>query len=84
MVVEYGFGEIMKNTSLVELHDYAFTSGKDVIDDIQRIINTVQEETEHCIARNREVLEKLIAELEQAILLNSERLQQFFKENPVS
>ncbi len=84
MVVEYGFGEIMKNTTLVELQDYAFTSGKDVIDDIQRIINTVQEETEHCIARNREVLEKLVSELEKNVLINSERLLEFFRENPVN
>jgi ATP-dependent Zn protease len=46
MVVEYGFGEVMKNTSLVELQDYAITSGREVLEDIQKILDRTKERTE--------------------------------------
>ena len=42
MVIEYGFGEIMKNKSLIVLQDYAITSGSDVLEDIQKILDKRQ------------------------------------------
>jgi len=84
MVVEYGFGEIMSDTTLVELQDYAITSGKDVIDDIQKIVSKAKEEAEDCIAENKEVLEKFVERLTTDVLMNSDAIKKFFAENPLS
>ncbi|MBI5598345.1 MAG: AAA family ATPase [Deltaproteobacteria bacterium] len=83
MVVEYGFGEIMKNTSLIELRDYAITSGKEVIDDVQRILTNAMEETEKCVSKNREALERLVETFTGEMLINGERIKRFFDENPL-
>ncbi len=83
MVVEYGFGDIMKNTSLLELQDYTFTSGKDVLDDIQKILGNAKEETETCIAKNKDVLSKLVDKFIDELLLNADKLTEFFNENTV-
>ena len=45
MVVEYGFGERMSNKSLIGLGDFALTSGTEVLDDIQRILDDAREKT---------------------------------------
>jgi SpoVK/Ycf46/Vps4 family AAA+-type ATPase len=84
MVVEYGFGSTMRNTSLIELQDYTLTSGKEVIDDIQGILSTAKEETESVISKNREVLNTLIERLASEILLNGDDLMEFFSENPLT
>ncbi len=83
MVVEYGFGDIMKNTTLVELQDYAITSGKDVIDDIQKILSNAQEETEDCISKNKDLLERLVDRLTSEVLMNGEAIKRFFNDNPL-
>lgn len=83
MVVEYGFGEIMKNTSLIVLQDYALTSGKDVLEDIQKILDHAKAETESVISRNKEVLERLVGVLVTEISMNENVLVKFFKENPL-
>jgi len=84
MVVEYGFGDIMSDTTMVELQDYALTSGKDVIDDIQKIVSTAKEEAEDCIAKNKEVLERFVEKLMADVIMNSDAIKDFFAENPIS
>jgi len=84
MVVEYGFGEIIKNASLVALQDFALTSGKEIFDDVQKILDNARAETEAVITRNREVLKQLVKQLERDVLINGETLIRFFKYNPLS
>ncbi|MDH4099222.1 MAG: hypothetical protein OEV28_01450, partial [Nitrospirota bacterium] len=84
MVVEYGFGEIMKNKSLVVLQDFALTSGGDVLDDIQKILDNAKEASAEVISTNREVLNRLVDRLEKEILMNGDSLASFFKENPLT
>ncbi len=84
MVVEYGFGEIMKNTSLIELQDYVITSGKDIMDDIQKILDNAKAEAEGIISRNKDVLNKLVEKLVKDILMNSDGMTKFFNENPLN
>lgn len=84
MVVEYGFGELMKNTSLIELQDYALISGKEILDDIQRILSSVQEETEGVISSNKEVLMKLVDTIVNNMVMNSDAIIKFFNANELS
>ncbi|MDH4226874.1 MAG: AAA family ATPase [Deltaproteobacteria bacterium] len=81
MVVEYGFGDIMKNTSLVELQEYAMMSGKDILEDIQKIIHGAKEETESVISKNKALLEKLADKLVAEILVNGEGLRNFLTQH---
>lgn len=81
MVIEYGFGQIMKNKSLVVLQDYALTSGADVLDDIQRILDGAKEVTSGIISRNKDVLSLLIDKLLKEVLMNGDGLVKFFNEN---
>ena len=81
MVVEFGFGDIIKNTSLIALQDFALTSGKEIFDDVQRILENAKAETEAVIKRNREVIMSLVKELEKDVLLNGEALLRFFSEH---
>jgi len=83
MVVEYGFGDKMSNKSLVALQDYAITSGVEVLDDIQKILDNAMETTSEIIAANKEVLEKLVDELLGKVLMNGEALTVFFSRNPL-
>ena len=83
MVVEYGFGEIMKNASLIQLQDYTLASGKDVLDDIQKILTNAREESEEFLAKNKEILLKLVDALMLEVLMSSESLSEFFKTNPL-
>ena len=83
MVVEYGFGDIMRNKSLVVLQDYALTSGTDVLDDIQKILDNAKESTAAMVSRNKQVLFRLVDALQENILLNGDALSKFFKDNPV-
>ncbi|MBI5560439.1 MAG: AAA family ATPase [Deltaproteobacteria bacterium] len=83
MVVEYGFGEIMKNTSLVQLQDYAVTSGKEVIDDIQKILTNAKEETEACMGKNKEALEELVGLFAGEVVVNGEKIERFFAGHPL-
>jgi ATP-dependent Zn protease len=84
MVVEYGFGEIMKNASLVELQDYAITSGKEVLDDIQKILDRAKEQSEELISRNSKVLSRLVEKINKEILINNEGFVKFFDTNPLN
>ncbi len=84
MVVEYGFGDIMRNKSLIVLQDYAITSGGDVLDDIQKILDNAKEGTASVISRNRDVLLKLVKRLIDEVLMNSDALSGFFEENTLS
>jgi ATP-dependent metalloprotease len=84
MVVEYGFGELMKNTSLIELQDYALISGKEILDDIQRILSSVQEETESVISDNKEVMMKLVDTIVDNMVMNSDAMIKFFNANEIS
>src|SRR3972149_1883606 len=81
MVVEFGFGDIIKNTSLIALQDFALTSGKEIFDDVQRILENAKAETEAVIKRNLEVIMSLVKELEKDVLLNGEALLRFFSEH---
>ncbi len=83
MVVEYGFGDTMSNTSLVELQDYVLTSGKEIIEDIQKILSHVQEDTENILITNREVLEKLTETIKEKVILNSDEIEEFYRANPI-
>ncbi len=84
MVVEYGFGEAIKNTSLIALQDFALTSGKEIFDDVQKILDNVKTETEGFISKNKEVLNRLVKRLEDNVLMNSDAIAGFFDENPLS
>ena len=84
MVVEYGFGEIMRNKSLIVLQDYALTSGGDVLEDIQKILDNAKEASSKIISDNKEVLESLVKRLMKDVLINGEGLNAFFRENPLT
>lgn len=84
MVVEYGFGEIMRDTSLIEIQDYAMMSGKDVIEDIQKILAEAKEETEKVILSNKEVFLKLADEFTDKLAMNSDALMDFFNNNELN
>lgn len=84
MVVEYGFGEIMKNTSLIGLQEYALTSGKEILDDIQKILDHAKTETEEVVSKNKEIAARLIDKLYKDILMNGDGLAKFFNDNPLT
>lgn len=84
MVVEYGFGEIMKNTSLIGLQDYALTSGKEILDDIQKILDHAKTDAEQVISKNKDFLNRLIDKLVKEVLLNGDDLMKFFSTNPLN
>jgi ATP-dependent Zn protease len=84
MVVEYGFGEIMKNTSLVELQDYAITSGREVLEDIQKILDRTKRNTEDVLSKNRAALSNLVEKVFKEILINNEGFVRFFEANPLN
>ncbi|HEY4707381.1 MAG TPA: hypothetical protein VII64_07970, partial [Thermodesulfobacteriota bacterium] len=83
MVIEYGFGEIMRNKSLMVLQDYALTSGSDVLDDIQRILDSAKDATAKVVSDNKELVGALVERLIKEVLINGEGLNRFFRENPV-
>jgi len=83
MVIEYGFGEIMRNKSLMVLQDYALTSGSDVLDDIQRILDSAKEATAKVVSDNKDLVNALVERLMKEVLINGEGLNRFFRENPV-
>ncbi|MEK6657542.1 MAG: AAA family ATPase, partial [Nitrospirota bacterium] len=80
MVVEYGFGEAIKNTSLIALQDFALTSGKEIFDDVQKILDNVKTETEGFISKNKEALNRLVKKLEDNVLMNGDAIAGFFDE----
>jgi len=82
--VEYGFGEIMKNTSLIGLQEYALTSGKEILDDIQKILDHAKTETEEVVSNNKEIAARLIDKLFKDILMNGDGLAKFFNDNPLT
>ncbi len=84
MVVEYGFGEIMRNKSLIVLQDYALTSGGEVLDDIQKILDSAKEATAEVIGRNKEALLALAERLVKEVLMNGDALNRFFRETPLN
>ena len=84
MVVEYGFGEIMKNTSLIGLQDYALTSGKEILDDIQKILDHAKTDAEQVISKNKDLLNRFIDKLVKEVLLNGDDLMRFFSTNPLN
>ena len=84
MVVEYGFGETISNTSLVALQDFALISGKEIFEDVQKILNTVKTETEELLSRNKDILLALVEELEKNLLMNGEAVRAFFQTHPLS
>ncbi|MCK4846226.1 MAG: hypothetical protein KAS88_01040, partial [Deltaproteobacteria bacterium] len=84
MVVEYGFGDIMNNTSLVELQDYAMMSGKEILDDIQKILSGATSETEALLSKNKDILAKLTEELAIKGTMNNDDLKAFFEANELA
>ncbi len=84
MVVEYGFGELMRNKSLIVLQDYALTSGGDVLDDIQKILDGAKEATAEVVVRNKDLILSLVERLIKEVLMNGDALNRFFRENPIS
>ncbi len=83
MVVEYGFGEIMKNKSLMALQDYALTSGSEVLEDIQKILDNAKEKTGEVMSKNKDALLSLVKRLSDDVLMNRDTLNGFFRENPL-
>lgn len=81
MVVEYGFGSTIKNASLIAMQDFALTSGKEIFDDVQKILDNAKAEAETVISKNKELLTRLVEQLERDVLMNSEALMKFFGEN---
>jgi len=83
MVVEYGFGDLMQNKSLVALGDFALTSGVEILDDIQRIIDGAKEASATFISDHKDVHARLVDALVDEVLMNSDALTEFFNENPL-
>ncbi len=83
MVVEYGFGDLMQNKSLVALGDFALTSGVEILDDIQRIIDSAKDSAANFISGHKDVHEKLVDALVDEVLMNADALTEFFTENPL-
>jgi ATP-dependent Zn protease len=81
MVVEYGFGERMSNKSLIGLGDFALTSGAEVLDDIQRILDDAREKTARILSGDKELLERLVDEITAKGLMNGDDLGDFFLKN---
>jgi len=84
MVVEYGFGEIMSNKSLIALQDFALTSGSEVLDDIQKILDNARDRTTDVITANKDVMLALADELLGKVLMNSDAIERFFAANPIT
>lgn len=84
MVIEYGFGELMKNTSLIAVQDYALTSGKDVLDDIQRILDNGNAKAEAVISRNKDIIARFTEKLISELSINEGALTKFFMDNPLN
>ncbi|MDO8427473.1 MAG: AAA family ATPase [Deltaproteobacteria bacterium] len=84
MVVEYGFGELMRNKSLIVLQDYALMSGGEVLDDIQKILDGAKEATAEVVVRNKDLILSLVERLIKEVLMNGDALNRFFSENPIS
>lgn len=83
MVVEYGFGELMKNKSLMALQDYALTSGNEILEDIQKILDNAKEKTGEVMSKNKDVLLSLVKRLSDDVLMNRDSLNAFFREHPL-
>lgn len=81
MVVEYGFGDLMQNKSLVALGDYALTSGGEILDDIQRILDHAKESSTSIISRNKSVLDRFVRKLTGEVLINGDEIARFFGKN---
>lgn len=81
MVVEYGFGDIMSNKSLIALQDFALTSGTEVLDDIQKILDNAKYKTAEVIEANKDVMLALADELIARVLMNSDAIERFFASN---
>jgi cell division protease FtsH len=81
MVVEYGFGEKMSNKSLIGLGDFALTSGAEVLDDIQRILDDAREKTARILSGEKELMERLVDEITSKGLMNGDELGDFFQKN---
>ncbi len=81
MVVEYGFGDRMSNKSLVGLGDFALTSGSEILDDIQSILDDANYKSTKVISDNKELLLKLVELLCTNVLMNGDAINRFFKEN---
>jgi ATP-dependent 26S proteasome regulatory subunit len=81
MVVEYGFGERMSNKSLIGLGDFALTSGAEVLDDIQRILDDARDKTAKILADDKELLKMLVDEIAAKGLMNGDELGDFFVKN---
>ncbi len=84
MVVEYGFGEMMKNKSLVVLQDFALASGGEVLDDIQKVLDNAKELSSDIISKNKEVIGALVELLIKDVLMNGDSLNKFFRDNPLN
>jgi ATP-dependent Zn protease len=81
MVVEYGFGERMSNKSLIGLGDYALTSGSEILEDIQSILDDAMTKSAEIISENRVLLDKLIEVLCTNVLMNGDAINRFFDEH---
>ena len=84
MVVEYGFGETMKNKSLMVLQDFALASGGEVLDDIQKVLDNAKELSSDIISKNKEVIGALVELLIKDVLMNGDSLNKFFRDNPLN
>ena len=60
------------------------TSSKEIMEDIQKILDNTKTETEAAISKNKEILLKLVEKLVKDILMNSDGLVKFFNENPLN
>ena len=84
MVVEYGFGETMKNKSLMVLQDFALASGGEVLDVIQKVLDNAKELSSDIISKNKEVIGALVELLIKDVLMNGDSLNKFFRDNPLN
>ncbi len=81
MVVEYGFGDRMSNKSLIGLGDFALTSGSEILEDIQSILDDATYKSSKVISDNKALLLRLVDVLCENVLMNGDSINRFFDEH---
>ena len=72
----------LKTLCLIALQDFALTSGKEIFDDVQKILDNVKTETEGFISKNKEALNRLVKKLEDNVLMNGDAIAGFLMRTP--
>ncbi|MEE8575338.1 MAG: hypothetical protein V3T30_07990, partial [Thermodesulfobacteriota bacterium] len=58
--------------------------GKEIMEDIQRILDDAREVSEKIINNNKDVLESLVDLFVSEVIVNTDGIVKFFKDHPLS